>query len=191
MLKQIAVYCGSSKGNAPLYSQQARALGREMCRRNIGMVFGGGKVGLMGEIADAMLELNGYVHGIMPRHLFEREVAHDTLSKLTIVDSMHTRKAMMEEQSDGFIAMPGGMGTLDEIAEIFTWSQLELHQKPMAFYNVNSYFDPLFDFFDQMVREGFLQEAYLENLIHYDDPLRLLDAMAAYSPKLVRKWTNR
>lgn len=191
MLKNIAVYCGSSRGNAPIYSAKARALGAGLVRHNIGMIFGGGKVGLMGEIADKMLQLGGYAHGIIPRHLFEREVAHKGLSKLTIVDSMHSRKAMIEELSDGFIAMPGGIGTLDEIVEIFTWSQLELHHKPIGFYNVANYFDPLFDFFRQMATKGFLQPEYMKLLIRDDDPEKLLAAMTTYRPVSVRKWTDR
>ncbi len=190
MIKKIAIYCGSSSGTNKIYRQKARDLAAELFKRDIGVVFGGGKVGLMGEIADELIMLGGETHGVIPRHLFDKEVAHSSLSKLSIVDSMHTRKAMMENLADGFIAMPGGMGTLDEIAEIFTWSQLKLHHKPMGFYNVNHYFDPLFDFFKKMADEGFLHPAYFANIIQGDQPDTLLDQFQGYQAPDIEKWLD-
>jgi uncharacterized protein (TIGR00730 family) len=188
MIKNIAVFCGSNTGKNPAYKEKAQALGAYLAKNKIGLVFGGGKVGLMGIIADAVLKNNGRVVGIMPEHLFQREVGHKGLTEFKIVKSMHERKALIEQESDAFIAMPGGMGTLDEIAEIFTWSQLNLHTKPFGFYNVDGYFDQLLGFFTQMVDEHFLSEKHFERIIVSDEPTDLLAKMKNYSHNDDSKW---
>lgn len=176
-MKNIAVYCGSSKGKDTTYSTAVRELGKTLVKNNITMVYGAGSVGLMGEIADEMLDSGGKVIGIIPQFLMDLEVGHNGLTKLEIVKDMHIRKARMIELSDGFIAMPGGFGTLDEIFEALTWSQLELHKKPIAFYNVDGYFDKLLAFMNHMVHEGFLKEAYVKNLIVSSNPSELIQEM--------------
>jgi uncharacterized protein (TIGR00730 family) len=188
MIKNIAVFCGSNTGKNPAYKEKAEALGAYLANNNIGLVFGGGKVGLMGIIADAVLKNNGHALGIMPDHLFQREVGHEGLTEFKIVKSMHERKALIEQESDAFIAMPGGMGTLDEIAEIFTWSQLNLHTKPFGFYNIENYFEHLFGFFKQMVDEHFLSEKHFERIIVSDDPVDLMVKMKSYEHSDDSKW---
>ncbi len=188
MIKKLAVFCGSSSGSNVLYEQKAKELGTYLAENGIGLVYGGGKVGLMGIIANAVLENNGDVIGVMPDHLYQKEVAHENLTQLEIVNTMHERKALMEKLSDGFIAMPGGMGTLDEIVELFTWSQLNLHVKPFGFYNVNHYFDKLFDFFKQMVSEKFLHQEHYDRIAISDNPQKLISILNEYSHSEVNKW---
>lgn len=155
---RICVYCGSSNGNNPIFSEQAKELGRELANHKIGLVFGGGSVGLMNEIANAVLTYGGQAHGIIPRHLHEREVAHEHLTALHITDTMHERKAMMAELSDAFIALPGGFGTFEELLETITWAQLQLHEKPVILFNVNGYYDLLIEFIDHAVENGFISK---------------------------------
>ena len=156
-MKSIAVYCGASFGVNPLYADTARALGQVLVEHNIGLVYGGGNVGLMGVIADEVLRLGGEATGVIPRALVEREVGHAGLTRIFVVKDMHERKAMMAELSDGFIAMPGGMGTLEELFEMLTWSQLGIHAKPVALLNVNGFYDGLVSFIRHQQAEGFVR----------------------------------
>jgi uncharacterized protein (TIGR00730 family) len=156
-MKAIAVYCGASSGANPLYADAARALGRVLVEHNIGLVYGGGNVGLMGVIADEVLRLGGDVTGVIPHALVKREVGHTGLTRIFVVKDMHERKAMMAELADGFIAMPGGMGTLEELFEMLTWSQLGIHAKPVGVLNVNGFFDGLVGFIGHLHAEGFVR----------------------------------
>jgi uncharacterized protein (TIGR00730 family) len=156
-MKSIAVYCGASSGANPLYADAARALGQVLVEHNIGLVYGGGNVGLMGVIADEVLRLGGDVTGVIPHALVQREVGHTGLTRIFVVKDMHERKAMMAELSDGFIAMPGGMGTLEELFEMLTWSQLGIHAKPVGVMNVNGFFDGLVGFIGHLHAEGFVR----------------------------------
>ncbi|WP_425075070.1 TIGR00730 family Rossman fold protein [Sagittula sp. S175] len=187
-MKQIAVFCGSSAGNAREYTDAAIALGTALARQSITLVYGGGKVGLMGQIADACLAAGGRATGIMPEALVAREIFHPDLSELKIVPDMATRKARMSDLSDGFIAMPEDAGTLEEITEQWVWGQLGLHAKPVAFFNVNGFYDPLMGFIDQMVEHAFLQHQFREMLICSDTVETLLEGMRAYQPPKM-KWT--
>jgi uncharacterized protein (TIGR00730 family) len=176
-IKRVAIFCGSSTGGNPDYKTAAKALAHAMARMNIDMVYGGGSVGLMGIIADEMMTLGRRVYGIIPKKIYDWEVGHEQITQLEVVKDMHERKAKMAEMSDSFIAMPGGIGTLEEIVEAFTWLQLDYHQKPCAFYNINGYYDHLIRFFDHMVSEGFLQESQNEQLIVSNEPNELLQLM--------------
>ena len=157
MKRYLAVFCGSSTGSNPIYAEEARLLGQCMVANNFHLVYGAGNVGLMGIIAEEVLKLGGEVIGVIPQHLVDMEVAHDDLTELIVTDTMHQRKSIMAERADGFVAMPGGIGTLEEIAEIMTWSQLGLHHKPVAFFNVNKYYDKLYDFFQHTIAEKFVK----------------------------------
>lgn len=187
-MRKIAVFCGSSDGTSVEYKEAAKRLGQELARRNIGLVYGGASVGVMGAIADAVLENGGHVTGIMPRFLEEREISHKGLTELIVVESMHERKAKMAELADGFIMLPGGPGTLEEFFEIFTWAQLGLHQKPFGFLNVNRYYDPLLTLFDHMVKEGFLQEKYRGLAIFTEDIGELLQLFHTYEPPAIKTY---
>jgi len=156
-MKAIAVYCGSGEGASPEYREAAAGLGRELAKRGIALVYGGASVGLMGAVADAVLERGGKAIGVLPRFLRDREIAHGGLTQLILVGTMHERKAKMVELADGFIALPGGPGTLEELFEVFTWGRLELHRKPVGLFNVRGYYDPLLAMFDTMEREGFMK----------------------------------
>ncbi len=182
MIKRICVYCGSSFGADPAYQQEARSLGALLAKRGIALVYGGGKVGLMGEIARAVIAGGGEVIGVIPRHLAEKEVAFKGISDLRLVENMHERKALMADLADAFIALPGGLGTLEEVAEILTWSQLGLHEKPCGLLNVAGYFDALLAFLDRMVAAHFLHAVHREMLLVRTDPAALLSAFDAYSP---------
>jgi uncharacterized protein (TIGR00730 family) len=191
MMKSVCVYCGSSAGRLPIYAEAARILAANLVQQNLALVYGGGKVGLMGVIADEVMRLGGHVTGVIPQALLDKEVGHTGLSKLHVVANMHERKALMAELSDGFIAMPGGMGTLEELFEVLTWSQLGYHQKPSAIYNVNAYYDGLLAFLQTSVQEEFLHAAYLQQLINTDQPALLLQQMRDYQPLSVPKWLNK
>ncbi len=156
-MKAIAVYCGANPGGSPIYAEAARALGRVLVAQNVALVYGGGHVGLMGIIADEVLRLGGEVSGVIPQQLVDRELAHPGLTQLFVVRNMHERKAMMAELSDGFIAMPGGMGTLEELFEMLTWSQLGIHAKPIGVLNVEGYYDQLVGFLDHALAEAFIR----------------------------------
>ncbi|WP_454191206.1 LOG family protein [Paenibacillus sp. Marseille-Q7038] len=190
-MRKIAVFCGSSDGTSKEYKDAAKKLGEELARHHIGLVYGGASVGVMGAVADAVLENGGHVTGIMPRFLEEREISHKGLTELIIVESMHERKAKMAELVDGFIMLPGGPGTLEEFFEIFTWAQLGLHQKPCGFLNVNQYFNPLLTLFDHMVKEGFLQEKYRGMAISTEDIGELLQLFHTYEPPAIKTYITQ
>jgi uncharacterized protein (TIGR00730 family) len=176
-MKSIAVYCGASLGANPVYADAARALARSLVQHNIALVFGGGKVGLMGVIADEVLRLGGEATGVIPRALLEREVGHEGLTRMFVVKDMHERKAMMSELADGFIAMPGGMGTLEELFEMATWRQLEIHDKPIGLLNTERFWDGLMGFIAHQHAQGFVRPAHLEMMLVEQDADRLLQRM--------------
>jgi uncharacterized protein (TIGR00730 family) len=190
-MKRIAVFCGSSNGASELYIQGAKALGKELAKRNISLVYGGASVGVMGAVADAVLEADGHVIGVMPTFLEEREISHKNLSELIVVESMHERKAKMAELVDGFITLPGGPGTLEEFFEIFTWAQLGLHQKPCGLMNINDYYTPLISLFNHMTEEQFLQEKYRSMALVDTEPQGLLDQFNAYQPPSVKTYITK
>lgn len=187
-MKNICVFCGSSVGVRPEYADAARQLGALLAQRGLGLVYGGGRVGLMGVIADAVLTNGGHVSGIIPEFLFKKEIEHKDVHDLRVVGSMHERKALMADLADGFIALPGGWGTLDEFCEILTWAQLGLHTKPCGLLNVSGYYDSFLQFFDTATTEGFVQAQYRALVLADTDPARLLDRMAAYQPPQTVKW---
>ncbi|MEJ2534351.1 MAG: TIGR00730 family Rossman fold protein [Gammaproteobacteria bacterium] len=190
-MRRICVYCGSSPGQREEYAQAARKLGRLLVERGLGLVYGGASVGVMGAIADAVLEEGGEAIGIIPRALAVREVEHTGLTEQHVVESMHERKALMAELSDGFVALPGGWGTLEEIFEILTWAQLGFHAKPCGLLNVAGYYDDLFRFLGHARGEGFVRDVYHGMLLMEDEPAALLDRFAAYRAPKVRKWIGR
>ncbi len=190
-MRRICVYCGSSHGRRREYTAAARALGRILLARRIGLIYGGASVGLMGVIADTMLAGGGEVIGIIPSVLRKREVVHENLSALHLVDSMHQRKAMMEQLADGFIALPGGFGTLDETFEILTWAQLGMHQKPIGLLNVNGYFDQLVAFLQHTASEQFVHSDQLQGLVVDDDPASLVARFGDYRPMPGKPWLQR
>ncbi len=190
-MKRVCVFCGSSAGSSPVYREAARALGQTLARRGVTLVYGGGSTGLMGAVADAALDAGGEVIGVIPRALQLRELAHARLTSLHVVGSMHERKAKMAELSHGFIALPGGMGTLEEFAEILTWAQLGLHDRPCGLLDVDGYYQPLLGFFDRAVAEGFVRPEH-RRIVHLaTDADALLDAFARYEPPRVEKWIDR
>lgn len=172
---RICVFCGSSPGRRPAYAEAARNLGRILAKRGIGVVYGGASVGTMGALADAVLEAGGVITGVIPRSLVEREIAHGGLTELRTVETLHERKAMMADLSDAFIALPGGLGTLEELAEVWSWGQLGLHAKPLGLLDVDGYYKPLASQIDLMAAEGFLRAEYRAMLVVEDDASRLLD----------------
>ena len=190
-MKSICVFCGSNPGNDPVYAAGARAMGAEIARRGLVLVYGGGAVGLMGIVADAALAAGGEVHGVIPYALRRKEVGHNGLTRLEVVDTMHTRKARMAELSDGFVAMPGGIGTFEELFEIWTWGQLGIHAKPLGLLNVAGFYDPLAQFLDATVSAGFLKQQHRAMAMTDTDPAALLDQMAAYVPAAVYKWVEK
>lgn len=175
--KSIAIFCGSSHGNNPLYTQAAREMGREIVAQNLRLVYGAGSVGLMGAVADEVLRLGGNVLGVIPQFLVDMEVGHTGLTELIVTDTMHERKLAMAEAADGFIAMPGGIGTLEEIFEVFTWTQLGVHQKHCGLFNVNGYYDQLSAFMAHTVREGFLKVSQASLLHEGTDASALLQVV--------------
>lgn len=177
----LCVYCGSSAGRDPTHAAAARALGREMAERGIRLVYGGGHVGLMGIVADAALEAGGRVTGVIPQALMDSEVGHDRLTELRVVQDMHERKAQMAAQADGFIALPGGIGTLEELFEVWTWLQLGYHEKPVALLNVLGFYDQLLAFLDTQTDAGFLRNEHRALLLADIDPARLLDRVAQFA----------
>lgn len=187
----LCIFCGSNVGRQAQYVQGAQAMGQLLVRHHIRLVYGGGKVGLMGALADAMLAEGGEVVGVIPDFLMEMEVGHAGLTELHVVDSMHTRKQLMAELSDAFVAMPGGIGTLEELFEVFTWAQLGLHRKPLGLLNLEGYYDPLMGFFQQMIKEEFFRHENREMLSIHHDPEALLELLRAYDPPHVRKWLRK
>ncbi len=190
-MRRVCVFCGSSMGAKPAYAEAARAMGTLIARRGLGLVYGGGEVGLMGVIANAALEAGGEVIGVIPEALMRMEVGHPRLSELHVVATMHERKALMADLSDGFIAMPGGIGTLEELFEIWTWGQLGIHPKPLGFLDVAGYYETLHAFLDHAVAEGFLKDRHRAMTAVEQDPATLLDQLAAYAPPTVVKVAGR
>ena len=186
-LKRVCVFCGSRSGVRPAYQAMARSLGTLLAEREIELVYGGGKVGLMGILADACLAAGGRVVGVIPRALMEWEVGHEGLTRLEIVDSMHTRKARMAELAEGFIALPGGMGTFEELFEILSWAQLGFHAKPVALLDVEAYYAPLVQMLERGVGEGFMKPENRGLLLHGDNPAELLREMVHYHPPTVAR----
>jgi hypothetical protein len=190
-MRRVCVFCGSSVGRQPAFAEAAEAMGALLARRGIGLVYGGGNVGLMGVLADAALKHGGEVIGVIPQALADREIAHTGVTTLHVVDSMHTRKAMMAELSDAFIAMPGGVGTFEEFFEAVTWTQLGLHRKACGLLNVNAFYSPLAAFIDQAVTEGFIRPVHRSTIVVDDDPARLLDTLATIDVPDLPKWIRR
>jgi uncharacterized protein (TIGR00730 family) len=189
-LKAVCVFCGSSTGSDPAYAEAARTLGRTLAERGITLVYGGGHVGLMGVVADAALGAGGEAIGVMPKALVEREIGHTGLTKLHVVSSMHERKAMMSELSEGFVALPGGNGTLEEFFEVLTWAQLGEHDKPCGLLNVAGYYDPLLAVFDRMVDRDFLRGEHRKLVLVERDPSALLERFEGYEPPKTVKWID-
>ena len=189
---RVCVFCGSRPGGRPVFAEQARAFGRLLAARGVGLVYGGGHVGLMGILADAVLEEGGEVRGVIPRALEDRELAHRRLTELHVVDTMHQRKALMADLADGFAALPGAFGTGDELFEILTWAQLGLHGKPIGLLNVAGFFDPLLAWIDRAVEEAFLKPQHRDLLLVADEPGRLLDLLLNPPPReQTEKWLER
>ena len=190
-MKSICVFCGSSIGNSPAFTVKARSLGKILADSNITLVYGGGNIGVMREIADSVLENEGEVIGVMPRHIVDKEIAHQQLTKLHIVDTMHQRKAMMAELADAFIALPGGFGTIDEIFEILTWNQLEIINKPAGILNIEGYFDHLLAFLSHAVEKKFVRREHMQNLIVEKNESNLISRLKEYQPAVAEKWIDR
>lgn len=190
-MQRICVFAGSNRGIRPEYAQGAEAMGKELVRRGLGLVYGGGSVGLMNIIANSVLEAGGEVIGVIPGALIGKEIGHRGLTKLYEVGSMHERKALMADLADGFIALPGGFGTFDELFEILTWAQLDIHRKPIGILNIIGYFDPLLHFIRYVAAEGFIRNAHLALVMHETEADRLLERLLAYSAVPESKWDER
>ncbi len=189
-MKRICVFCGSNNGTQSVYSEAARAMGSSLARRGIGLVYGGGGIGLMSVVAEAVIKEGGEVIGVIPQSLYNKEVAHQGLKDLRVVGSMHERKALMAELSDGFIALPGGYGTLEEFCEVLTWAQLGFHRKPCGILNVEGFYNQLLSFLDHAVSEGFVRELHRSLVLVDQDPESLLDRLMSYKPPLLDKWID-
>lgn len=189
-MKRICVYCGSSNGSRPIYADAAGSLAAELVQQNIEVVYGGADKGIMGVIADTMMALGGKVHGVIPKLLCDKEIAHQNLTELHIVSSMHERKTKMESLSDGFIALPGGFGTLEEIIEMVTWGQLQIHDKPCGLLNIDGYFDSLLAYLDHACDQRFLRAENRRMLLVDDTASGLLQQFNAYTAPLVEKWAQ-
>lgn len=187
---RICVFCGSNTGFDPIHMKAAKELGELIAKSGYGVVYGGAKDGLMGAVADGALECDGEVIGVLPQQLSDLEVAHTDLTELYIVPNMHERKQKMHDLSDAFICMPGGIGTMEETFEVWTWSQLGVHRKALALYNVNGFFDSLEAFLDTMVNEGFVRDVHRQMLLKGEDPEKLIKDLMAYEPPLVKKWIS-
>jgi len=176
-MKSVCIFCGAGISNNPIYQEKTRELGNIIAERNLLLVYGGASIGLMGNVADGVLEKGGKVHGVLPDFLFKKEVGHSGIQNLEIVDSMHTRKKRMYEISDAFIILPGGIGTMDEFFEVFTWSQLELHDKPIGIYNINNYYNKLFNFLESTITDGFLTQDVIQKINFEINPVSLLNKL--------------
>ena len=187
-MKRLCVFCGSSRGNSPAFTAAAQALGETLAARNIELIFGGSHVGLMGVVADAVLANGGKVVGVLPRFMADKELAHPRLTKLHVVETMHERKQLMVELAEGFIALPGGFGTLEEIFEAITWGQLHLHAYPCGLLNVDAYFDSLLTFLRGTVAGGFVRPGHLDRLVVAKTPTELLNGFARFQPETSEKW---
>ncbi|GGC72199.1 TIGR00730 family Rossman fold protein [Undibacterium terreum] len=190
-MKSICVYCGSSAGASAVYTEAAQSLAKQFVDNDIALVYGGGNVGLMGVIADEVLRLGGKATGVIPKALMDKEVGHTGLTQLHIVANMHERKAMMADLSDGFIAMPGGVGTLEELFEVFTWAQLGFHTKPIGVLNVDGFYNSLIAFLEHTVASRFLKAEHLAMLFNEADPQKLVQRFRQYQPVLVDKWLKK
>ncbi len=190
-MKSICVYCGSSVGASEVYAAGARALAQQMVEDNIALVYGGGNVGLMGIIASEVMRLGGEATGVIPKALLDKELGHHGLTRLHIVKDMHERKAMMAELSDGFIAMPGGMGTLEELFEVLTWAQLGFHYKPIGLLNVSGFYDNLIAFIDHLVSQRFLTAEQALLMMHEADPAELVQRFKTFKPSYINKWADK
>ncbi len=190
-MKRICVFLGSSAGKQPDYADAAKQLGRELVRRNLGLVYGGANLGLMAVLTDTVLAEGGEVIGVIPKMLVEKEIAHPGLTELHVVDSMHQRKAMMADLADGFIALPGGLGTFEEFFEVWTWGQLGLHTKPCGLLDVCGYFSHLIEFLDHAVDEQFLRQENRDLLLRATDPATLLNLFESYRPLHIPNWIDR
>jgi len=190
-MKNICVYCGSNPGRIEAYADGARALAKALVARNLGLVYGGASVGIMGLVADSVLQLGGRAVGVIPEALKRKEIEHRGLTELHVTSSMHERKTLMAELSDGFIALPGGVGTLEEIFEVWTWAQLGFHSKPCGLLNVAGYYDGLTTFLDHTVAEQFIKPAHRATLMVEQVPDVLLDRFASYTPPSMQKWVEK
>lgn len=182
------MYCGSSNGASDIYMEKAKELGRELAKRNIMLIYGGSSIGLMGAVADSVLSGGGKAIGVMPSILDKREISHKNLSELIVVDTMHERKAKMVELADGFITLPGGAGTMEEFFEVFTWTQIGLHKKPIGILNINHYYDPLIALLNHMNKEKFLQDQYRSIALMDEEPFGLLDKFGDYEAPPVKTY---
>lgn len=189
-MKSICVFCGSSSGKGVNHLVAAQKLGKLMAGEGLTLIYGGGNIGIMGELANTVLQYNGKVTGVIPKDLVDREAALTDVTELKIVNSMHERKAMMAELSDGFIVMSGGIGTLEEFFEVWTWTQLGIYSKPIGILNVDNYYDLLLEFVNNGVKEGFINEENMEMIIVENDAQSLIDKMKGFKPVKVRKWVS-
>mgnify|MGYP005662173785 FL=1 len=189
-MPSICVFCGSSPGNQPSFVQAAKLTGAALANRGIELVYGGGGRGMMGAVADGAIGAGGKTLGVIPRGLFKREGLHRGLDRLEIVDSMHARKAMMAASSDGFITLPGGLGTMEELFEIWTWTQIGIHAKPCGLLNVDGYYDGLLAFLENMVACGFVQASHRDVVLVDDDPARLIEQVLSHKPRIHERWMS-
>lgn len=187
-MKRACVFCGSRSGRLPAYAEAAKSLGVELADRGVELVYGGGGIGLMGEVADSVLAAGGRVTGVIPRALMLREQGHGRLTEMRVVDSMHQRKALMGELSDAFIAMPGGLGTMEELFEVVTWAQLGIHAKPCGLLNVGGYFDHLIAFLEHQIEEGFVSPEHRRLFVVEAGPRELLERLESHHPPEVERW---
>lgn len=187
----VCVYCGSSVGNNPVFADAARSLGRKLVEQNLSLVYGGGHVGLMGIVADAVLDAGGEVTGVIPKALMDSEVGHERLTRLFVVKDMHERKALMAEHAHGFIAMPGGIGTLEELFEALTWAQLGFHEKPVGLLNVDGFYDKLIEFLNQLTSQGFLRTEHRDLLIVQAEPDALITQLKKFTMPAGVSWLSR
>jgi uncharacterized protein (TIGR00730 family) len=190
-IRRLCVFCGSSDGTRPEYAAAARAFGRFCAERNVDLVYGGGRVGLMGALADGCLAAGGKIVGVIPQSLMDKELGHGGCTELHVVDSMHERKALMAERADAFVALPGGIGTFEELFEVWTWNQLGLHAKPCGLLNIAGFYDPLLAFLRHVADDGFMRTEHLSMLQATDEAATLLDRMERYEPPDVEKWLRR
>ena len=189
-IKSLCVYCGSSVGRDPVYADAARGLARAMVERGVRLVFGGGRVGIMGVVADEIMRLGGDATGVIPQALMRKELAHDGLTELHVTPSMHARKTLMAELADAFVALPGGIGTFEELFEVWTWAQLGFHDKPCGVLNVNGYYDRLVALVEHAVDQAFIRPVHRDMLVVDTDPVALLSRFAAYQPPAITKWVS-
>jgi uncharacterized protein (TIGR00730 family) len=187
-MRRLCVFCGSNPGHDPVYRALAREVGSVLAQKGIGIVYGGGRIGLMGALADAALAAGGEVIGVIPQALLDREIGHQGVTELRVVKSMHERKALMADLADGFVALPGGIGTLEELFEMWTWAQLGLHQKPCGLIEVTGFFAPLLTFLDRLVVTGFVKPEHRAMLLEASSPEDLLARVLAYQPPEIAKW---